>query len=224
MAMLDPDQFQQRIDDFSHAYTKDFSDFWKWKVNVESNNGYSILDDMHRTETCERLCEVLPKWQTYRPKDNIPCLATLRASLSTIMKAYDQLRNYSLLQFEQIPRASLDTIWHELGRAKEVDGQKNDSGSYAIIAVCKPLLFLWGQTLAFDSNVRKHLPRNYPVNRYSWNWTLDEWMRVMTCLSRDLREDKKAVDFIKQKSAEWYGKDAPVPYGRLLDIYYFEGS
>ena len=43
-------------------------------------------------------------------------------------------------------------------------------------------------------------------------------------MSSDLNQDKKAIQFIEEKSAEWYGKNAPVPYGRLLDIYYFEGS
>ena len=222
--MFDLAVFQSRIESFSKEYGKDFSNFWKWKVTVEAQKGSTILDARYRTETYYRLSSILPRWQTYRPKDNTPCLEVLRTSLGTIAEAYAQLRNYSLLDFEQVPRQIIALIWQELGKAKEAKGQTNDFGSYNVIAVCKPLLFLWGQTLAFDSKVRKSLPRNYPINRYSWNWTLDEWMRVMTSLSRDLKRDTNTIDFIKQKSAEWYGKEAPVPYGRLLDIYYFEGS
>ena len=44
----------------------------------------------------------------------------------------------------------------------------------------------------------------------------------MTQLSRELNEDKSVIDFIKDKSVEWYGKNTAIPYGRFLDIYYFE--
>lgn len=222
--MFDLTLFQSRIDSFSEEYGNDFINFWKWKIIVESHGTSHILDDRHIAETHHKLSVVLPKWQTYRPYDNTPCLATLRTSLTTIAEAYNQLRKYSLLDFGLIPRNVLAPIWQELGRAKEDRGQTNGSGSYAIIAVCKPLLFLWGQTLAFDSKVRNNLPHKYLVDKYSWNWDLDEWMRVMILFSKNLNEDKSAVQFIKKKSEEWYGKDAPVPYGRLLDIYYFEGK
>lgn len=221
--MFDLTQFQKRIDAFPNEYKKNYDEFWEWKIEVESRNGYSILDSKHKAETYHKLCIVLPKWQTYRPRDNTPCLRTLKTSLNSIAEVYDQLRKYNLLDFEQIPKQILAPIWQELGRAKEEKGQTNDNGSYAVIAVCKPLLFLWGQTLAFDSKVRKNLQHKYLIDKYSWTWNLDEWMRVMTRISKDLKQDPEAIKFIEDTSADWYGKDAIVPYGRLLDIYYFEG-
>lgn len=183
----------------------------------------SVLDEKHRDETYRRLSFILPKWQTYRPMDNTPCLATLKNSLSNISEAYNQLKRHTLLDFENIPQEALKTVWHELGKAKETRGETNDYGSYSVISVCKPLLLIWGQTLAFDSKVRKNLPQKYGIDKYSGNWNMKEWIRVMTLLSRELNQDKKAIEFIKEKAAEWYGENAPVPYGRLLDIYYFEG-
>lgn len=217
-------RFQKRIDSFPEEYKYNYDEFWEWKVEVESPNGCSILDYKHKVETYHKLCEVLPKWQTYRPLDNTPCLRTLKASLNNIAKVYDRLRKYTLLDFEQIPRQLLSPVWQELGRAKEEKGQTNDYGSYAIIAACKPLLFLWGQTLAFDSRVRGNLPERYEIDKNSRSWDVDEWMRIMKLISEDLKRDKKAIKFIEEKSAEWYGKEAIVPYGRLLDIYYFEGN
>jgi hypothetical protein len=64
----------------------------------------------------------------------------------------------------------------------------------------------------------------YGIDRYSRNWTVDEWLRVMTLIGEDLKKDPKAIEFIEKASAEIYGQNAIVPYGRLLDIYYFEGS
>ena len=129
-----------------------------------------------------------------------------------------------MLDFENIPQKALEIVWHELGRVKQRSWEINDLGLYSIISVCKPLLLIWGQTLAFDSNVRKNMPPKYRINKYSGNWTLDEWKRVMTLLSTELRQDKNAIEFMQKKTVEWYGKNAPVPYGRFLDIYYFEGA
>ncbi len=111
-----------------------------------------------------------------------------------------------------IPRQLYAPMWQELARAKEADVQTNDYGSYAIIAMCKPLLFLWRQTLVFDNKVRGNLPDRYRVNKYSRRWTVNEWMRVMSIISKDLNQDPETVEFIENKSVEGYGKDAAVPY------------
>jgi hypothetical protein len=72
--------------------------------------------------------------------------------------------------------------------------------------------------------VRENLPKKYNVSKYSRTWNLDEWLRVMNLISADLKHDKRAIDYIEKKAEEFYGKGAIVPYGRLLDIYYFEGK
>jgi hypothetical protein len=148
----------------------------------------------------------------------------LKNSLSNISEAYNQLKRSTLLEFENISNEALDSVWHELGRAKENGGEINDYGSYSIISVCKPLLLIWGQTLAFDSRVRRNMPQKYGINKYSGNWNLEEWKKVMMILSKELNEDKDAIEFMKKKTVDWYGKNTLVPYGRFLDIYYFEGT
>ena len=46
-------------------------------------------------------------------------------------------------------------------------------------AVCKPLLLLWGQTLAFYSYVRKKINRKFQIPKYIGKWILDDWIKGM---------------------------------------------
>ncbi|MGD0995712.1 MAG: hypothetical protein ABR909_09355 [Candidatus Bathyarchaeia archaeon] len=222
--MFDLEELQSRLISFPEEYVSNFNYVWKRKIEIESSGNASVLDDSHRDEIYRRLCSILPKWQTYRPMDNTPCLATLKNSLVNISEAYNQLRKHTLLDFENIPNEALESVWHELGKAKENGGEMNDYGSYSVISICKPLLLIWGQTLAFDSKVRKNMLQKYRIDKYSGNWNLREWKNIMILLSRELNEDKNAIEFMKKKTVEWYGKNTPVPYGRFLDIYYFEGA
>jgi hypothetical protein len=222
--MFNLEVFQSRLNSFPDEYMNNFNYIWKRKIEIEGIANSSVLDDRHRDETYRRLCLILPKWQTYRPLDNNPCLATLKKSLSNISEAYNQLRKHTLLDFENIPNKALESVWHELGRAKENDGEANDYGLYSVISVCKPLLLFWGQTPAFDSKVRKSMPQEYRIDKYSGNWNLQEWKRVMSQLSRELNEDKDAIEFMKKRTLELYGKNSIIPYGRFIDIYYFEGA
>jgi len=189
---------------------------------VESESSAQILDEDHRKEAHTRLSKILPRLKTYRMGDSSEPLEILKESLGKISEAYDQLRNYTLLDFESIPRETLETVWHELGRAKEKDGRKNKNGYYYIIAVTKPLMLMWGQTLALDSHVRKHLAKNHKIPKYSCKWNLDEWTNTMKQLSRDLNTDQRIVESMRKESKARYEQDMIVPYGRFLDIYYWE--
>lgn len=144
----------------------------------------------------------------------------LRASLEKISDAYDRIRSYDLLGFSEVPSGPLELIWHELGRVKERGGRKSASGRYYVISVCKPLMLLWGQTLAFDSRVRASVPRGYGVPQRQ-RWRFAEWSRVMRAFQGGLRRSPELVSFLKGMSLEKYGSDASVPYGRFLDMYYF---
>jgi len=220
--MISPDELKARLASFPRKYMANFDYVWEWKIKVESKSSAQILDADHRKEAHARLSKILPKWQTYRMGDSSEPLEIMKESLATISEAYDQLRNYTLLDFDSIPRETLETVWHELGRAKEKDGRKNKNGYYYIIAVTKPLMLIWGQTLAFDSHVRKHLAKNYRIPKYSWKWKLDEWINTMKQLSRDLKTDQRIVDLMRKESKARYEQDVIVPYGRFLDIYYWE--
>lgn len=203
---------------FPSHYMKHFDDFWKWKLKVETDNKH-ILDINHRKESYRKLSYILPRWQTYRSGGNIHPLTTLKTSLEKISDAYNQIRECSLLEFNDVPRPPLELIWHELGRTKEYNGNRNDTGSYRIIAICKPLMLLWGQTLAFDSHVREHTPWYVPKTRSRWRFV--EWKKVMEKFQESLQQDSEIVDFFKIKSLEKYGNDSFAPYGRFLDIYYY---
>lgn len=113
-------------------------------------------------------------------------------------------------------------IWHELGRVKEPNGNTRRDWGYSIISICKPLILLWGQTLAFDSRVRANIPNQYNI-LMGHRSPLTTWKEVMIRFQEDLKQNPKIVDCFKEESLKRFGNNSIVPYGRFLDIYYFEG-
>ena len=222
--MISPEVMASRIASFPKRYWDNFDYVWRPKIRAEANQSDHVLDENHQDYFYNLLRVILPRWQTYRSGDNSHPLKTLKESVENISEAYNQIHNFTLLEFDNIPREPLEIIWHELGRVKERDGQRNERDNYYAISVCKPLLLLWGQTLAFDTFVRKYLPKSYGIFQYSSRWTVDEWIRIMKKVSNDLNNSPEVVEFIKKESAKRYGKEAIVPYGRFLDIYYWTDS
>ena len=219
--MIDLTRFMSRLKIFGHLdYAGDFDGFWKWKLGIEARGGH-ILDDNHRRETYGRLCSILPRWLTYRGAPvGIKWKQVLEDSLTRISEAYNQVRNHSLLQFREVPDEPLRSIWHELGRVKEESGNTNPGGWYYIVAITKPLMFLWGQTLAFDSIVRPHAPQCHNVQQHT-RWCFEEWKRIMESFQDDMGQQPDAVQLFKTTSKEKYGTDLIVPYGQFLDLYYW---
>ncbi|MCD6513289.1 MAG: hypothetical protein J7L07_00020 [Candidatus Odinarchaeota archaeon] len=217
---FDLEKFKRKLLSFPVKYMHDFDEFWKRKLKIECGHDH-ILIDLFREETYNRLCRILSKWQAYRGGDNINPRETLRKSLERISDAYDQIRRYSLLGFNKIPVEPLELIWHELGRVKELNGNRNKYGCYYVIAVCKPLMLLWGQTLAFDTNVRKNMPLKYGVAKSMNRWKFEDWRKVMVSFQKDLLRNPEFIEFLKEESLKRYGTDSVVPYGRFLDIYYY---
>ena len=101
-----------------------FGGFFKWKLNIE-NNYIHILDDNYIEETYNRLYKILPSWRVYRPYKFEDCFQRLKKSLKKISDAYNQIREFSLLEFSKIPTDSLKLIWDELGCVKEENAKKN---------------------------------------------------------------------------------------------------
>jgi len=176
-------------------------------------------------DACKRLLGILPRWQTYR---GVKCNYEkgLPIALSRIFDAYNEIRRYSLLEFHQIPDATLRFIWDVLGRVKEESGKRRANQDYFIIAVCKPLMFLWGQTLAFGSinriNIRKDasLQLTNRLQRGS-RWTYSQWKAVMQDFQRELLQNPEIISHCQSHSRRVFGSDSIVPYGRYLDIYYY---
>ena len=223
--MFNAEEFENRIKIYSviNGYEDDFIKFWKWKLETETENVH-ILDYVHRDETHRKLCEMAGKWQTYRPIGG--WRETLRDSLERIADAYNQIRKHSLLEFHDIPQEPLKLIWHELGRVKEKNGDRSSDGIYYAVAITKPLMFLWGQTLAFDSNVREFVPfcgiQKTMLKATKWNF--ETWRKAVEGSSDFLKQNSAIIDLSKKISIEKYGTDSIVPYGRFLDIYYWIGG
>lgn len=218
---LDLDAFRKKLKLFPADYDADFDGFWKWKTRIEREGGH-VLDDNHRGRTYRRLRGILGGWQAYRRSRNPNHWNTLRKSLARMADGYDRIRHHSLLEFSDIRRDALREVWDQLGRVKEEGGSvdRYEEGYY-VIAVCKPLMLLWGQTLAFDSRVRNNLPRHFLISKSRSKWTFDYWCDVMKRIEEELTNREEYVAFLRNLARERFGERAPVPYGRLLDIYFF---
>ncbi len=224
--MLDVKEFKNRLEIYSKLdYDDDFNKFWNWKLETENETEH-ILDYVHIDETHRKLCEMGGKWQVYRKGKNTEWKKTLKYSLERLADAYNQIRMYDLLNFNNVPQEPLKLIWHELGRVKEKNGDKNTDGNYYTIAITKPLMFLWGQTLAFDSNVRDVIPlsdiRKAELRATKWNFKT--WWKAVAGASEFLKQNSAIIDLSKKISIEKYRTGSIVPYGRFLDIYYWIGG
>jgi hypothetical protein len=222
--MFSIDDYRRNLAQFPSDYWEDFNVFWKWKINLESKSSAHILDEDYRKEAYNRLCPLLSAWTTYRNGRNPFWHETLKDSLDKLSGTYNKLRNYSILDFESIPVEILEKTWHELGRVKEKGGNSNKNGYYYIISITKPLLLIWGQTPALDSHVRTNIPLRYYIPRYDCRWKMDEWIKVMEELGKDLNENKSLLRFIDQETEKMFGNGATIPYGRFLDIFYWVGT
>jgi len=218
--MFDPLKLRHAFDVFPKKYMKDFNDFWVWKSQME-NQDTSILDDKYFKTTYTKLYAILKRWQTYRNGKNSNPSKTLKESLKNIRNDYDQIRKNTLLNFKDIPRDKLQTIWHELGRVKEYEGETNEEGEYYAIAATKPLLLLWGQTLAFDTRVRRNLPHEFDVSALDFKMSFSKWYRVMSSLGIELNDSPEFIQEVQEMSKKIYGEVAVIPYGRFLDIYFW---
>lgn len=217
------DELRDRMLSFPRRYLANFDHVWNWKVSVEDEVS-SVLDEAHRNEMFKRLVKILPKWQTYRNGKNDSPYRTLKESLQNISGIYNEIREYSLLELDEIPINSLQHIWHELGRVKEFEGRINTNGIYYAIAACKPLLLIWGQIPAFDTKVRENFPREYGVKKIDFRMPFKQWYNAMMMISNDLNRRPECIEAMMKMSHKRYGDDKLIPYGRFIDIYYWTGK
>ena len=220
--MIDSKQFIEKFKSFPLDYMNNFDEFWKWKLKTDCESEH-ILNDNHREETYGKLHRILRSWQYFRSGRGykVDPWITLKDSLRKISDVYNQIRKYTLLEFSEIPNELLESIWHEFGCVKEFDGNKKPGGDYNVISICKPLMLLWGQTLAFDSRVRKNIPWRCSLSEYKTRWKFKNWKIIMERFQQGLKQNSEIVNLFKKVSSRKYGTDSIVPYGRFLDIYYF---
>ena len=158
--MLDAEKMRERFKLFKKidygTYPYCFGEFWKWKLRTE-NESEHILNDRNAGIANGKLGQTLKIWQWHRPYAFATFAPRLKKALVDMQESYNQIRKFSLLEFDKIPKDQLERVWHELGSVKNLG--KNVGGYYSVMATTKPLMFLWGQTLAFDSVVRGCMPR-----------------------------------------------------------------
>jgi len=199
-------------------YANTFYGFWKWKIGVELDNSH-ILDMDHLGKTHSKLEYPLKLWQTYRPFDSTLCLERLKTSFTEIASAYNEIRKINLLNFHEVPIDQLNVLWDKLGRVKEPDGKERLQ--YYIVGVTKPLMFLWGQTLAFDSYVRENMPTGKVKFIEDTRWTFTMWYNVMKEFQQRILEQPDFIDLCNEISLRDLDTDELVPYGQYYDLYYW---
>jgi len=212
--------FEKKYCSFNKKYENDFDNFWLWKIQVEKETGH-ILDDSHFDLTFEKISSILSGWQYPRginPQSKV--WNNLKIALKNISNDYDDLRLYSLLDLEALDIQLLFRIWNQLSMVKQEDGYPTDNP--LIVSIGKPLMLIWGQTIALDSRVRENFHReNSNFNFNSRRWEFKRWLSSLYLNYKFLQENNQVREMIERKSLEKYHVHQPVPYGRFLDIYYF---
>lgn len=225
---MNSDDFKEKVESSQvSTYKSQFNGFWKWKLEVERHATNHILDDNHRELTCQKLLKILPGWQTYRGVDCDPA-KYLPIAIERIRTYYNQLRHFTLLNFNEVPKNILREIWHELGSVKGQSALMGSAGEYYVIAVCKPLMLLWGQTLGFDGINRKNLRKDtsftscHKVPGARWNF--EQWHSALLYFQNELLNNPDIISFCEIKSEEdgVFGSKYIVPFGRFIDTYYFD--
>jgi len=143
----------------------------------------------------------------------------MEKSIEKISDSYDRIRNFSLTEFDKIPEKDLKIIWVEFGKIKDQD-TSNFYGEL-VMTITKPLMFLWGQTPAFDSVVRAKMPLFNYQGFSNTRWEFRLWLRVMKELQNYLNDNAELTNTFRKKSQEKYGTNQIVPFGQFLDLYYW---
>lgn len=184
------------------------------------NKDSHILDRENRARTLQKLGSILKIWQWNRPYEFDYCFQKMEKSIEKISDSYNRIRNFSLIEFDKVPEKDLKIIWYEFGKIKDQDNTSNFYGEL-VMTITKPLMFLWGQTPAFDSVVRAKMPllNHQGFNNTRWEFSL--WLRVMKELQNYLNDNAELTITFRKKSQEKYGTNRIVPFGQFLDLYYW---
>jgi hypothetical protein len=219
---FDPQKMRERFEVFkkidAQSYPFSFSEFWRRKVQIEAQ-GDSILSEKNAQATYNKLSVTLKGWRWHRPYSFAKFAENLQTALVNIRENYDTIKGHSLLELQAIANDHLRSIWDELGAVKDL--RKNKGGYYLVMPTTKPMMFLWGQTLAFDVIVRGLMPRFGMSGLHDFRWTYETWKQVMTKFADILRAQPQLTDVIKEISLKEYRTDSMVPYGQFMDLYFW---
>ncbi len=221
MAAINLEQFKMKRANYKALdYANSYYGFWRRKTQIELEGG-SILDRDHLTITVKLLSKAMKSWQAYRPMSATACLERFEEKLPEIVPSYERIRNYSLLTFDQAPRDDLKILWNKLGCVKEEDGEENTPPIYFVVAVTKPLMFLWGQTPAFDDYVRRRMPAMNGNGLTDNRWSFTMWYNAMRWFQDWVGGQPEFQSFAREISSAEFGSEDSVPYGQLVDLNYW---
>ena len=83
------------------------------------------------------------------------------------------------------------------------------------------MMFLWGQTLAFDSYVRDKMPTGKVKFTKELTWTFNMWHNVMLEFQERILAQPEFIHLCKEICLREFGTDELVPYGQYYDLYYW---
>lgn len=221
--MIDPNEFEKRYQIFESLdaknYPHTFQRFWSYKLRIENGEGH-ILDRENRKQTMQKLEDLLKIWEWNKPQDFDNYFQRLEKSIEKISSSYNTIRNFSILKFDQIPENDLKKIWIEFSKIKDQDNKSNFYGEL-VMTITKPLMFLWGQTPAFDTTIRTKMPLLKSQGLTNPRWDFRSWNRIMKELQNYLNSDSELNTIFKKKSQEKYETTKLVSYGHFLHLYYW---
>jgi hypothetical protein len=224
LSLIDITEFERRWRIFERVEDKEkphtFSNFWNYKLKIENETNH-ILDEDNIERTLSKLGNILKKWDWNRPLSFEECFQRLSQSLTRISEPYNRIRQFSLKNFDKIPKNELRIIWNELGSIKESQKNLNNDQGQLIMPITKPLMILWGQTPTFDSVIRDNMWLFKYKEFANSRWNSSFWIHIMNELSDFIKRNKNVDDGFRRIAENKYGTDQPVPYGRFFDVYFY---
>ena len=216
--MIEIKEFRKRYQVFEKIDSKNdphtYQKFWKYKLEIENETNH-ILDKNYKETTLSKLKPILKICQWNRPYDFDYCFGILENAVDENSESYNCIRFFDLTQFDELPEKHLKMIWYAFGSiADSFEGQ-------LAMKITKPLMFLWGQTPAFDSLVRTRMPLFTIPGFTNTRWNFNLWIEVMKTLQNYLYTHSDLVIAFKEISKKKYGQNKILPYGQFFDLYYW---
>jgi hypothetical protein len=221
--LISAQEFEKKYEQFEILDFKNkphtFHGFWSYKLKVEEQKGH-LLDINHFDQTMAKLAPILKIWRWHRPYEFDECFDPLKNSLKKVSDDYDKIRRFSLLEFDRVPTKELQRIWNELALCKPPSIYSGE----LVMAITKPLMFLWGQTPAFDSVVREKMPLFFISGFKNCRWEFSLFTSVLKRLEHVLLTNNELVASMRKTSIAKYGTEKTLPYGQFIDLCFWTAS
>ena len=232
--------FAETIKRFMESCTSDsstFVNFWKRKIKLETNSE-SILDESNIDLTTNCLIGMAKSWKLYRGTKMVHIKNNLRNTLQQITSLYDTVRSKTLMDLgtkkvsEDLEKP-LNDLWEKLASIKD---KENSEKSFLIMAPTKFLMFLWGQTPAFDEYLRTRYAKGLwnkssgdELNKNPWTrnnrWTFKEWIGALNLIGDRIRKNnllKTKLEELNDRYFESKSENRIIPYGFFIDAYLWQ--